>query len=43
MPPKLGFFGEAAMFVFYSNTVGLLVSILISIGLTLLVLYACSV
>ena len=30
------------MFIFYSNTVGVLASILVSIGLTLLLLYACS-
>ena len=34
---------EPPMFVFYSNTVGLVASILISIALTLLLLYACSV
>ena len=33
---------ESVMFVFYANTVGLLISILISIVLTLLLLYACS-
>jgi hypothetical protein len=32
---------KADMFVFYSNTVGLLTSILVSIALTLLLLYAC--